>query len=234
MKMAVDAGYPGTEQTAWARYTLGKLYEQCGDLANAETQYLITLEQRPNYAFAISGLGSISKAKKNYQEAISHYQQALQIIPEFSFQESLTELFTLIGDNQSASKSAETVIKMLEEDAKSGHFTNRELAYAYLASNDFDKAIENAKTEFERRPDNIGVNELMGWVLYKNGQHKEAEKYIKTALRTKSSDPVLLCRAGIILSANGNKTEGGKLIKSALKTNPYISEDLKKTALSYL
>jgi pentatricopeptide repeat protein len=233
MKMAVDAGYPGSEQEAWARYTLGKLYEQRGDLANAETQYLITLEQRPNYAFAISGLGSIEKARKNYAQAISHYEQALELIPEFSFQEALTDLYKLTGKPEKAKESAATVIKMLEQDAASGHYTNRELAYAYLADDNVEQAYENAKKEYERRPENNGANELMAWVLYKKGEYVQAQKYITTAMRMRSKDPVLNCRAGIILCSNGEKKEGTGLIRTALKMNPYLPEELQKIAAAY-
>jgi tetratricopeptide (TPR) repeat protein len=232
--MAVDAGYPGSEQSAWARYTLGKLYEQRGDLANAETQYMITLVQRPNYAFAIAGLGSIEEARKNYGIAIKNYEQALEIMPEFSFQEALTELYALTGDKDKAAKSQQNVISMLEEDAESGHYTNRELAYAYLRTSDVENAFKNAQVEYNRRPDNIGVNELMGWVLYKKGDQAGAEKYMEKALRTKSTDPQLLCRAGIVIAANGNKTKGASLIKTALKSNPYLPADLQAEAKTYL
>jgi hypothetical protein len=40
------------------------MYENNGDLKSAEMQYLITLEQRPGYAYAIAGLGNIAIAEK--------------------------------------------------------------------------------------------------------------------------------------------------------------------------
>ena len=59
MKLAVDAGLPGDEATEWARVHLGHLYEITGDLKNAEMHYLIALQKRPGYAYAIAGQGSI-------------------------------------------------------------------------------------------------------------------------------------------------------------------------------
>src|SRR6185295_1404171 len=50
MKLAVQAGYPGDESTEWARVHLGQLYENTGDLQNAEMQYQLALQERTGYA----------------------------------------------------------------------------------------------------------------------------------------------------------------------------------------
>jgi tetratricopeptide (TPR) repeat protein len=50
MDMAVKAGYPGLEQTAWATVKLGELYEQTGELDKADRIYQAALQERPNYA----------------------------------------------------------------------------------------------------------------------------------------------------------------------------------------
>lgn len=49
MKLAVSAGYPGMEQTEWARLTLGHLYEQYGHQDSAMIQFASALSARPNY-----------------------------------------------------------------------------------------------------------------------------------------------------------------------------------------
>src|SRR5580658_3523052 len=50
MKMAVSAGYPGSEECEWTRIQLGHLYECTGDLKRAEMHYTIALDERPDYA----------------------------------------------------------------------------------------------------------------------------------------------------------------------------------------
>ncbi|MDQ4140396.1 MAG: tetratricopeptide repeat protein, partial [Bacteroidota bacterium] len=59
MQLAVDAGFPGLEQTAWVTVTLGSLYEKTGELKNAATQYNKALLYSPHYAFALGGLGRL-------------------------------------------------------------------------------------------------------------------------------------------------------------------------------
>ena len=44
MKLAVDAGVPGDEATAWTRIQFGHLFEKTGDMKNAEMHYRIANE----------------------------------------------------------------------------------------------------------------------------------------------------------------------------------------------
>ncbi|RZK98366.1 MAG: tetratricopeptide repeat protein, partial [Hymenobacter sp.] len=97
---------------------------------------------------------------------------------------------------------------------------------AYLKTNELDKALEHAKIEYARRPDNIDVNETLAWVYYKRGDYKEAQKYMQVARRTNSQNPVLLCRAGLIMSKVGQAAEGRALIEKAVKTAPYLNPEV--------
>ncbi|GAA3948525.1 tetratricopeptide repeat protein [Hymenobacter algoricola] len=233
MDMATKAGYEGLEQTEWARTTLGHLYESTGDLLQAEKQYQRALLARPYYAYALSGLGRIEKARKNYPVAIDYFRKARATVKDYAFADELTDLYRLNNEPAKAQAMAKEAIGMLAADAtdadeneQMGHYADRELAYAYLKTNELDKALEHAKIEYERRPDNIDVNETLAWVHYKRGEYKPAETYITKALRTKSKNPTLLCRAGLIATKNGKTAEGQALIRQALSTNPYLSMDL--------
>jgi tetratricopeptide (TPR) repeat protein len=223
MKQAVTAGYPGLEQTEWTRINLGHLYENTGDLFHAEEQYNLALSERPDYAFALAGIASIEKARKNYKEAISYL--------EFSFNDQLIELYALNNEPKKSYETAKEVVKMLsplsgEESSSHGHYADKELAYAYLKTYDYNKALEHALKEYERRPDNIDVIETVAWVHYKRGEYKKANDLIQRALRTKSQNPVLLCRAGLIKIKGGNKNEGIAMVNKAINLNPFIERDL--------
>ncbi|MDX2174630.1 MAG: transposase [Bacteroidota bacterium] len=240
MKLAVDAGYPGLEQSEWTRCVLGHLYENIASLDSAEYEYNIALRNRPNYAFAIAGLGHIAKAKGNYKEAITHYEKAKNMIVEFSFSDELTDLYQLNNEKQKADKNAKEVIEMLgpnagdESDTGHGHYADKELAYAYIKINDLENALKHATIEYERRPDNIDVCETLAWVNYKLNDFKTANALINKALKTNCKNPILLCRAGLI-KVKSNEVETGKaLIKQALETNPFIDIELRKEAAIYI
>jgi tetratricopeptide (TPR) repeat protein len=108
-----------------------------------------------------------------------------------------------------------------------GHYADREIAYACLANNDFDKALEHALLEYNRRPDNIDVNEMVAWVYYSKGDFAKALPYIKVAMKTNCKNPVLLCRAGLIYAKAGDKAMAKSLLQEAMKNDPGISPSLK-------
>jgi tetratricopeptide (TPR) repeat protein len=233
MDMAAKAGYAGLEQTEWTRVALGHLYEVSGDTARAHAHYQMALLARPGYAYALAGLGRIAAARKDYPTAIKYYQQARVTVKDYAFADELTDLYRLNGQSAESKKMAAESIDMLanaaqeaDENEQMGHYADRELAYAYLKTNELDKALEHAKIEYERRPDNIDVNETMAWVLYKRGEVAEAQKYMQVARRTGSKNPVLLCRAGLILNKLGKTAEGQALIENSLKTAPYLNPEL--------
>ena len=233
MDVAVKAGYIGLEQTEWTRVALAHLYEVNGDTAKARSYYQMALYARPGYAYALAGLGRMAAARKDYPRAIKLYQEARITVKDYAFADELTDLYRQNGQPDEASKMAQESIDMLAGAAKDaddneqlGHYADRELAYAYLKTNELDKALEHAKIEYDRRPDNIDVNETMAWVLYKRGQYAEAQKYMQVARRTGSKNPVLLCRAGLILTKLGKSAEGEALIENSLKTAPYLNPEL--------
>ncbi len=239
MKMAVSAGYPGLEQTAWTRITLGHIYENNGDLVNAEIQYRMALEERPGYPFAYAGLGNIAKARKNFPEAITLYEKAKVIIPDPSFDEKLTDLYRLNKEPGKADKSAANVIAMLSpkaegEEGAHGHYDDKELAYVYLKMFKYNLALKHATIEYDRRPDNIEACETLAWVNYKCRNYKKAGELILDAMRTHSQNPVLLYRAGLIKIKNGDEKNGIALVNKAVNINPFIDRDLTYKGAPYL
>jgi tetratricopeptide (TPR) repeat protein len=241
-KLAVAAGYPGLEQTEWARMILAHLYEETGALDSMEFQCRVALRERPGYAFAIAGLGRVEKHKGNYAEAISLYKKAKSLITEYSFSDELTDLYRLCGESEKADRSAREVIAMLGPGTNAdenvfghGHYADKELAYACLKLNDTESALKHAMLEFGRRPSNIEACEAMAWVEYKMGDYRNADNYIAVALRTNCKNPSLLCHAGLIRLKCGKQNEGRALIAEAFRLSPFIADaELKKEDASYI
>lgn len=234
MKMAIEAGMPGHESTEWCRVQLGQLYEHTGELDKAQLEYETSLEARPGYAYALAGMARIATGKKEYERAIGHYVHAYDMINDPSFKEKLSEVYALAGQKEKSAESGKEVIRQMAKAASAntadsaGHYSDRELAYAYLTVNNTGKALEHAVLEYNRRPDNIDVNETVGWVYYKQGEFAKALPYIKTALKTNSKNPTLLGRAGLVHYKLGDEKAALPLLSAALKQNPNVSPMLKK------
>jgi tetratricopeptide (TPR) repeat protein len=233
MKMAIDAGVPGDEATEWARIQLAHLFENTGDIKKAEVQYQTALAERPDYPFALSGQAKLAAFKKDYAAAISMYEKASSLITDASIKEALADVYRLSGDTKKSQEMMKNVIDEMNQTAQSGqndasigHYVDKELAYAYIKTGDYDKAIEHAILEYNRRPENIDVNEALAWAYYNKGDYSKAIPYIQTALKTKSVNPTLLCYAGLIYAKAGDKTSAKSFLQKALQNHPVIAADL--------
>lgn len=235
MKLAVDAGGYGDEATEWSRVQLGKLYEYTGDLKAAEMHYTIALNERPGYAHALAGLAHIALANKEYKKALSLYEQADQSVHDYAFKEALAQIYFAMGDTKKGEGLLQTVIDGMtkeaqkgEQDENVGHYADRELAQAYLLINEPDKALQHALKEYNRRPNNIDVNETVAWVYYNKGEVQKAVPYMNAALKTGSKNPALLCHAGLVYAKASEKSKAKQLLEQALKNNPNIDLSLRQ------
>ena len=230
MKLAVSAGYPGAEETEWARVQLGHLYENNGQSAEAMTQYQTALYERPNYAYAYAGLGRLAKADKKYNDAIADFVKADSLVEDYSFKDELIDLYAMNGQKSKSEEVSKKVLDKLTADAEGGandpslgHYADRELAYVYIKTGDYGKALEHALMEYNRRPDNIDVNETLAWAYYKKADYVNAAVFIATALKTNSQNPTLLTRASMIYLKSGDGAKAKELMNKASKNKAYIS-----------
>ena len=232
IKLAISAGYPGAEDKSWARMVLAHLYEDSNELDKAEEQYQITLSERPEYPFALAGLGKIAHYKKEYPKAIEYYEKAKVVMADASFFEELIDLYRLNGQTAKADECARITIDALlsdnisaAKDKSLGHYSDMELANLYLKTNQFEKALQHAKAEQQRRPNNIDAAETLAKVLFKMGKSAEAAPLIETALRTNSQKPERLVLAGRVKSAAGQQAEGEALIAKGMALKPYMEQE---------
>ena len=80
--------------------------------------------------------------------------------------------------------------------------------------------------EYNRRPDNIDVNEAVAWVLYNKGEYAKALPFLKVALKTNSKNPILLSRAGLIYFRNGDNVQAKKLLQEVIASKAVIGTPL--------
>ncbi len=259
MNMAVNAGYPGHEETSWSRVTLGNLYQNYGDLTNAEMQYRMALENRPNYPFALAGLGMVEAKKGNFDGAEIALKKAIEVREEAAFYENLaivyraqgltekmatarTRAFELLkglagehshGDHNHAHKDGEAHSHSHAKENAHGHSHEVGLEMAKMQmdlNEDYKEALHNADHEFERRPKNIEVNKAMAHIYLETKELTKAEEHLKKAMATNSKDPELMLIGGMIMLEKGQTAEGKKMIKKGLEINPYMMSNLAKEA----
>ncbi|MEJ7627100.1 MAG: tetratricopeptide repeat protein [Ferruginibacter sp.] len=231
MKLAVAAGVPAEEPTEWSRTQLGRLYEQLGRVSEARYQYQLSLAARPDYSNALAGLGRLAAHEKKYDSTVYYFQQASGFTNDLDVRQNLATALQNAGQSQKAIELRKDIINDMNknvnnaDDPELGHYSDKELAIVYLENNNTDKALQHAMAEYNRRPQNIEVNETMALVYYKRNEAAKALPYLKTALSTNSKKPALLTIAALIYLKSGN-AETAKQLLSEISYHPVMPQQM--------
>ena len=201
MKLAVQAGLPGSEPQSWSMNVLGDLFYNTGKFDEAEKAFETNLQMRPSYAPSMAGLAKVLAKKKNYSRAIALLDSANAIMPQTSFQEQIADVYSEMGETKKAMDKYAAVQKLLITDANSNHHSvSLELARSFTKTNQWDSAKKYAVMEYNIRPKNIDVNNELAWIAYNQNDLGKAKEYLKAALITGSKNPELLKRVAAINS----------------------------------
>lgn len=235
MRMAADAGVYGQENRAWVLYNLANLYLQIGKVDTAAFIYNGILQERPGYAYALSGLAKVMINKGDYTSAAKYLKKASVNLDDHSFIEQLSDLYLAQGNKTEEEKLNQLVLKEFEEHEKGGWNIDREYAAFCLNHNiNFEEALIHAEKEYRVRPDNIDAIDTYAWALSKNGKVNEASKMINKAFHTNSVSALIHYHAGVINSLVGKNNEAIKNLELALSKNLAIYVLFYKDALEKL
>ena len=223
MEMALDAGAPGTETTAWVRVQLGDLYLRSGRPQKAAELFEGALRDFDEYYLALLGLGRAHAAEGCYEEAINLYERVVAAVPLPGALSELGDLYLRSGDVAKAPLQYDTIELIAELAAINGVSYNRELAMFY-ADHDFklDRALQLAREELKVRRDIYGYDAL-AWALYKNGRPQEAADAMAEAMRLGTRDAALFFHSGMIFRDLGDNELAREYLQMALNLNPNFS-----------
>ena len=223
MQLAVDAGRPKTETTAWARVQLGNLHFDSGRIDEAAYLYEAALRDFSGHYIALAALGKARAAQGRYDEAVDLYERAVAIIPQPTILAPLGDLYAKTGDSAKAQLQYETVEFIARLAAINQVVYNRDLALFY-ADHDVKvgEALVLARRELAVRKDIYGYDAL-AWALYKNDRPDEAAEAITRAMKLGTQDPNLYYHAGVIYHRLGQEELAGRYLEQALAMNPHFS-----------
>jgi tetratricopeptide (TPR) repeat protein len=223
MRMAVQAGMPGTENALWTQYQLGNLYFNSGDLVQAEQTFDEALATRPDYIYALAGMARIRAAQGRTSEAIATYKTVVERLPLPQFVIELGELYESLGQTKDAQAQYDLVRAMEQLNESAGMNVDMEMAL-FDADHGADPAqtLNRARTAYAQRPSIYGADAL-AWALYQHGDYAEAQRYSTEALRLGTRDAALHFRAGMIANALGDHAAAKTQLHQALAINPSFS-----------
>ena len=222
MRLALDAGAPGTEENAWVRLTLGNLLHLHGRSAEARDQYGLALEERPGYPFALAALAELDAAAGDFATAERRLGEATEAIPEVGFYEQLAHIYRATGRADLAEKTSREVLEMFADDVAHGHNMNLEYADAHVhLTGDLDEALRYAELERDKRPRNTEVARRLAGIHYLRGEYDDARDWLTEARRLGSVHPELDVVDGLLQVAAGQREAGlARIEATASQTAP--------------
>jgi putative PEP-CTERM system TPR-repeat lipoprotein len=96
---------------------------------------------------------------------------------------------------------------------------------AYLLASQtghFDEALKYAQQVKELAPHNKGVDDTIGWIMYRKGMYRSAVEYLESAAQGEA-DPVIRYHLGMAYLKLGDK-RGESTLRAALKSAPDLPE----------
>jgi tetratricopeptide (TPR) repeat protein len=226
MQMAVNAGAPESENTAWCKVQLGNLYLNSGDIAEAENQYQLALLEYPFYYHALSALGKLYFIKGDTKNSIEFYRKSLEVSPTAEAMIALGDIYRLEGENDKSEEQYKNVWFMNTILKENGVEADMELALFeadHIAAGDLKNVLKNAEETMIKLPTVKSANTL-AWIHYKTGNYAEAEKNILLALRLGTKEPLLYYHAAKIFEKTGQTGKAKEYLEYALKINPRLGE----------
>ncbi|MFC9997499.1 tetratricopeptide repeat protein [Nocardia sp. NPDC127526] len=221
LEMALGAANTA-DQIAFARYHLGELAFNSGQLDEAEVQYKAGLPANPESAALLQGTAKIAAARGDSARAIDLYTQLTEIAPLPEYLIEFGELLESAGRPGEAAGKYREVAAQQAELAAQGATEYLDAALLAADHGDPNEAVRLAQLEYDRRQSILTADGL-AWSLHKAGRNEEALGYADQAATLGWRSATLAYHRGMILAALGRSDQAADTLSEALRINPYFS-----------
>ncbi|MBU0729519.1 MAG: tetratricopeptide repeat protein [Proteobacteria bacterium] len=200
-----------------------------GNTEKAKAYYQEVIGRHPALFTAFMELGSIHASKSENTQAISMYEKAGQID-----RNNIKPLMALADLYYNSGKIDESLRKYEQIIAKS---PNSAIGYnqaAWVLSEDkkkYDEALTYARKGIKAAPDDMNMQDTLGWIYYRLGKYSDALKSYKYFSETGRGTPSNLYHLGMIHEKLNKQEMAGKLFEKALDMSddfPEVSDTEKR------
>jgi tetratricopeptide (TPR) repeat protein len=161
---------------------LGDAYLARGAFEPAKTNYQLALQNRPNYAPALYGLGRVAFKQKQYSLSLENQIKATQADNNFApafFEKGL--IFYLLDKFNDAIEAFERYDQLVPGSPRGKTY----LAKSYYGKGELDKALQILDEVLAKDPDYGEANKYKAYVLIDKKDYTQAEEYFN---KVKSDD----------------------------------------------
>ncbi|TAE75692.1 MAG: hypothetical protein EAZ85_01930 [Bacteroidetes bacterium] len=161
----------------------------------------MALENFPNYAPFWLHHGNGLAGKKNYQKALTSFQEGKMLAInnrnlKIDFLIRLGDTYNALQRYADADKSFDEALKIDEDNAFA---LNNYSYYLAIRKQKLDDAMKMASKLAEKYPDNATFLDTYGWVLYAKGEYKKSKAIFEKVLQKNAQNGAYIERYGDVL-----------------------------------
>lgn len=208
-------------KSAAVQQYLGNALLVKGDLAQARAAFMASSAADPKFIQAYLSLAQVDFAEHKWNDARNRLKTVLAM-------DGKNETAILwLGNIEEASGNHQAAIKYFQQavegDPNNAQSLNN-LAYLLAEyANNPDEALKYAQKAQELSPDTPGVEDTLGWVLYRKGLYSVALQHLEQAASLKG--PVASkYHLAMAYARAGNMERGRATLQAALKVDPNTPE----------
>ena len=206
-------------ENAEAAVMLGDTYLDENDLAKAEENYLVALQERLDNAGALFGLGQISRLKGETREAAIYFNRVATLAadlksPEFLYKFALEAL--RVGLIDEAKSALERALELRPKDPS----YLLALGIAVLRKSDLFEAEKLFRRVLQIQPANAQAQLHLGYVLLNQKKYDEARVWLEKSARPGAAIPEVFYYLGLIEQEQNNDTRAIVLFEKAVQQLP--------------
>ncbi len=205
---------------------IAEIYNKMGKIDQAKALLISDSASNPKYADALLALGDILVSNKNFEEAISFYEQAIVRLKaenkslEINHWPILYALAICYEQSGNWEKAEKNFLKALDLSPNEPDVLNY-LAYSWLIQNkNIKQAEEMLRIAVAQRPRDAHILDSYGWALFKLGKFDDALFFIEQANARIPYDPTTNDHLGDIYWMAKRQTEAVYMWKRALTFDP--------------
>ncbi|MBD5779555.1 tetratricopeptide repeat protein [Pelagicoccus sp. NFK12] len=242
MELAISAGAPHAENTAWCQSKLSIMLLHAGELKHALRLGTEAAAHAPKNPLVLANLGIIKRRLGETETALSLFERSHQLQPTHESLSHLYDLYTEQENTDKAQKIYEALVSYHRhhhgpifglEHPKDGHGHgshghHHAPASAQLAKFWLDRglypelALREAKNAFHQYP-NIESAHTLALAYHKFGQNKNAARVMEKALHWTPPLPEIYYHAGLIQKGLGDDSEAQRNFERAVELDPQFN-----------
>lgn len=199
----------------------GRQFQQAGDLRRAEAIYRQAIDQAPSCLEGRQLLASLCQAQGRLDEAVGHYQQAIEIkSDDASTYNSLGICQAMRQNREAAAASFQRAIE-LKPDFAHAHSN---LGNVYKELGRQPQAVECYQRAVRLKPDFAEALNNLGNLLRELKNLDAAAAYCREAVRLKPDFADAQNNLGAVLVEQGQHDEAEVCFRSAIAARPYFTQ----------